>query len=804
MATRSDFNKKLQSVEPYYVGKRLIRKEVELPYASGSAKYSIDADLPGMLYAKVLRSPYAHAKILSIDTSKAEKLAGVIAVATGKHGIEYTKNGDLNGVYGVPHLPDKNILAVDKVRFFGEEVAAVVALTPTIASEALDLINVEYKELPAVVDVEYAVRPESSLIHEELQGQVNLGYKIKGNVIHELILNYGDINRSMKESDIIVKGRTKTSQQQMCPLELENCTAYYDEGAELLTVIAPKQSVHTNRESISLLFGIPQNRIHYISPRVGGAFGHRCDTHGTDVIAILLTLMTRKPVKIVLSREEEFLATRSRPIILYELELGVKRDGLIMGMRGKALLAMGAYANSGLSIMSYSLNLLCGTYKIPSAYVIGYPVYTTTAPNGPARGFGSPDGCFARETLFDKTARELEMDPYDFRMKNLIQEKDIPGEFNNKIYFPSLKIESCLKRAHELVDYKKIKEENKSHVGIGISNQMHFGGGDRWVAVVDSDPYGAVVRIEPDTSVILAIDIQDLGQGHKHSMAQICADELGLNINNIRVIQGDSDIIPHGVGSFGSRSVHGGGWAVTLACKDVMRKIYKIAGHLLNVNPTILKAKGGKIFNGEQPQKTIDYAEVVQIAYNEKNKLPEGMETGHLIGVGQYDSPTKWWPLDNHCGNTSTSYGTGTTIAVVEVDASTGKVKILDYVITEDCGRPINPQICMGQLEGAAVQGIGYALCEGMIYNSEGKLLNSTFSEYRILGIGDVPPMKVELIDSYDPMAPQGQKGIGEMGMNNAAATISNAIYDAIGIQFTELPITPEKVLRALDEKKDK
>jgi len=569
----------------------------------------------------------------------------------------------------------------------------------------------------------------------------------------------------------------------------------------VLTMYAPKQSAHTNQLNVSLLYGIPQSKLHYISPRTGGAFGHRLDPHGTDMIAVLLTLMTRQPVKVVCSREEEFLATRSRPPILYEMELGVKNDGTIMGIRGKATLAMGAYANDGLSILSYSFNLLSGPYKIPAMHVIGYPVYTTTAPNGAARGFGSPDNCLARETLFDKAAKQLNIDPYEFRMKNLIPEKDIPCVVNNKLDFGSLKAESCMKKAYELCDYQKIRGEQKPYVGIGISNQIHWGGGDRWVAVVDSDPFSATLRIESDGSVLLALDIQDLGQGHKHTMAQICADELGIDIQRIRVIQGDTDIVPFGVGSFGSRSIHGGGWAVTLASKDVMRKIFKIASNILEVDPEDLRAKEGKIFVKGSPDKVVDFDEVVDIAYNDRSRLPDGMEPGHLLGVGQYDSPTEWWPLDTHCGNCSAAYGTGTNIAVVEVDPNTGKVKFLDYVITEDVGVAVNPKIVKGQLHGGAAQGLGFATTEGMIYNEDGMLLNPSFSEYRIFEMGDMPEVKVEIVDSYDPRAPQGQKGVGEMGMNNPAAAISNAVYDAIGIQITELPITPEKILKALEEK---
>jgi carbon-monoxide dehydrogenase large subunit len=371
-----------------------------------------------------------------------------------------------------------------------------------------------------------------------------------------------------------------------------------------------------------------------------------------------------------------------------------------------------------------------------------------------------------------------------------------------------------MEEAAKLVDYWQRRKERKPYVGIGISNHLHPGAGDRWwLPINDSDMATCIVRVETDGSVLAVADIMDMGQGHKTTLAQICADELGVRIEDVHVIQGDTDEVPFGLGSYGSRSIAVGGTAMARAARIVRDKLFKIASHWFETNPEDLAAKDGKIYVKNKPEKSVSIADAAYKAQLFRNELPIGTQPEPLIGIATYDPPTSHgaggaFSLDDHCGATSMGYGCGTNIAVVEVDPRTGLVRILDYAIAQDVGRPINPEIVKGQLLGGVVQGLGYGLSEEILYGEKGDFLNASFLEYKIFSAADTPKLdvmnKVVLVETFEPSTSHGQKGVGEMGRNNAAAALANAVSDALGLRITEIPVTPERILRILREKHPK
>lgn len=757
-----------------------VKKRDARQLVTGTAKFIEDMQLPNMLYAKILRSPHAHARIKSIDVSKAKSLPGVVAVLTGQ---------DMAGVtnpYG-QIIADEFVLATDKVRFAGDEIAVVAAENELIAEDALDLIEVDYELLPVVLDPELALQPEAPLLHENLPG-------VEGNVHTHLKVRTGDIDKGFAEADHIIKERFVTSKATATPLETHGSLASYDVNTERLTLYAPTQGVHIVKFFLSLVLGLPQSRVTVRSPFVGGSFGHKVELVSDQICCAVLSMKTGRPVRISLSRQEEFLATRSRHPQIIDLEVGVKKDGTITAWKEKVVQDSGAHASFGPLVLTTSLGMTVGPYKTQNIWCDGYVVYTNKQPSGAYRGFGNPQATFAREQMLDVIAKKLDISSWEIRQANIIRKQDLPCETSTGLKLKTLAIEECMDQTAKAINYAELKSGKGPFIGIGMSNMLEWSG----VRGLDADISSSIVRMEADGSVTLSTDVCDAGQGHSTMLSQVCANELGVSIDKIHVLSHDSDLTPLGLGTFGSRSAVIGGTAVKLAASEVKAKILKVAAHWLQVAIEDLAVQDNRVYVRETPEKGVAIPEIAGACHFARVALPPGMKAGALVGTATFDTPTSMVD-ENGKGHISINYNNACHMAVVKVDPETGHVEILDYAVAEDVGRAINPALIKGQILGGIAQGLGWAFYEDMIYDEKGQLLNPSFTNYLVPTMMDVPLIdKTYEIETLDPEVPDGQKGIGESAMTNTAAAIANAIHDAIGIAITDLPITPEKILKAI------
>lgn len=766
------------------IGQNVVKVDAKYQ-ATGKAQFLADIKLPKMLYGKILRSPHAHARIKSIDTSKAKMLPGVVEVLTGQ---------DLVGVttaYGQAGIADEFALAIDKVRFEGDEVAVVAAESELIAEDALELIEVEYEVLPVVLDAEEGAKPGAPLLHENLPG-------VEGNVHTYAKVRAGDIEKGFAEADFIFKQRFAVSKPNASPMETHGSLAVYDESRGHLTLYNSTQNTHILRTLVAAILNIPQSKVTVKAPYVGGGFGQKIDVCSEDICSAVLSMRTGRPVRITLSREEEFLATRSRHPQIRYVEVGVKKDGRITAWKEKVYQDSGAYSSFGPGVIKLSFGMTVGPYKTQNMWCDGYVVYTNKQPSGAYRGFGNPQATFAREQMLDIVAKELGISKLAIREANIVRSSDLPYTTCNGLKFNTLGIEDCMKNVVEAVKPDSVK--GKPYVGVGMSNMIEWSS-CRWNPVLDADTAGAIMKLEDDGSVTIMTDACDSGQGHKTMLAQVCANELGISMEKINVITHDTDVTPHGLGTWGSRTATIAGTATKKAAKEIKEKIFKIAAHWLEADPGDLEIKEDKVFVKGVPQKSVSVAEIAAATCYTMSKLPPGMVAGQLMASVTFDSPTQLID-DEGQGHFTITYCNSCHMAVVEVDPGTGLVKILDYAIAEDVGKALNPAFVKGQLHGGFAQGLGYALYEDMVYDEKGHLVNPSFTTYLMPTALDMPNLdKIFEIETLDPETGDGQKGIGESALTNVAACIANAVHDAIGVPITELPMTPDKILKAIRSK---
>ncbi|GAB6174207.1 xanthine dehydrogenase family protein molybdopterin-binding subunit [Paradesulfitobacterium aromaticivorans] len=765
-----------------------IKKRDARQLVTGSGKFLADLTFPNMLYAKILRSPHAHALIKSIDVSKAKILPGVVAVLTGEDMVGLTTP------YGQAGIPDEFVLALDKVRFEGDEVAVVAAESELIAEDALDLITVEYEILPAVVDPEWALKEEAPRIHQNLPG-------VEGNVHTHAKVRAGDIDKGFAEADYIFKERFETSKPTATPMETHGALATYDVNTERLTLYASTQNAHIIRTLLASVLGLPQSRVTVKSPFVGGAFGHKIDLFAHEVCSAVLAMKTGRPVRIALSRQEEFLASRSRHPQIRYVEAGVKKDGTITAWKERVIQDSGAYSSFGPGVIKLSFGMTVGPYKTRNMWCDGYVVYTNKQPSGAYRGFGNPQATFAREQMLDIIAKKLGISPWEIRQANIVRKQDLPYETCNGLKFKTLAIEECMDQAAKAVNYEELKAAKVPYVGIGMSNMIEWSS-CRWNPVLDADTSSSVIKLEDDGSVIVTTDACDAGQGHTTILAQVCANELGVSLDKINVITHDTDLTPHGLGTWGSRTAVVAGTAVKLAAQQVKAQVLKIAAHWLEASAEELEISNNKVFVRDMPDRSVAIGDIAMAAHYTRSKLPPGMPAGAIIGNATYDTPTSLID-ENGIGHFSIVYCNSCHMAVVKVDPDTGLVQILDYAVAEDVGRALNPAFVKGQIQGGLAQGVGFALYEDMVYDANGHLLNPSFTNYQVPTMMDLPMLdeKIFEIETNDPEVPDGQKGIGESALTNPPAAIANAIHDAIGVPIMDLPITPEKILKAIRSK---
>jgi 4-hydroxybenzoyl-CoA reductase alpha subunit len=732
---------------------------------TGNAKYTTDLTLPGMLYGKILRSPHPHAKVLKIDTSKAKKMVGVKAVVTGKDTI-----GKKQGIWRrFPELCDEEILCRTKVRYIGDAVAAVAAVDEDTAEEALELIKVDYEVLPAVFDPMEAITEEAPQIHEGVELNINVNRHIE----------WGNVDDAFKKCDHIREDQFVCSSQAHACMETHCAIASFDYNGKL-TVWTSTQSSYYIQVLLMGMLGMREGDIRVINPYTGGGFGSKFELDSAQFCASLLSKKICKPVKIVLNRKEEFTATKRRTPMYYFLKLGAKKDGTLLAKEVRVITEGGAYTAMGATALYLTGFFSSFPYKYSNYRYDGYRAYTNTQPSSAMRGFGAPQSTFVGESQLDMMADDLGIDPIEIRRKNgMTPDYVVPGQ----AFIQSCGLHQCLDKIEEHIKGRGKMPPNR---GIGIAAYGFMSGGIfNWF----DTPYAfsaAIVKINIDGKVDVFTGANEIGQGSDTTLSLICAEELGVNFDDIRIHSADTGICPPDLGAWGSRQTLMSGNAVKMAAADAKRQLMEFAAAKLGVNIVYdLDIKDGWIHLIDRPERGVSYFDIVKAAIR-------GRDGETIIGRGHYTPHRK--------GMISPAYSFGIQAAEVEVDPETGKYKLLRATTAHDSGQVINPVGIEGQLEGAIMMAGGYGYCEDQP-TENGRVLNPAIGDYQMIRSLDMPETNILEIDTYEPEGPFGAKEAGEGLTNPTAGAIGNAIYKAVGVRINTLPITPEKVYKALKEK---
>jgi len=769
-------NNKGEAMDEFTVfGKSVPRVDARTK-VSGELKYLDDVKLDGMLYGKILRSPHPHARILGIDISKAKKLAGVRAVITE----EDTPKIKFSFVQA---QADKLPLCDREVCYVGDEVAAVAADSLEIAEEAINLIEIKYEVLPAVFDPEEAIKPSSSLVHEDK----------KNNVAFEIHKKFGDAEKGFKESDYVFEDKFVTSKVTHCCMETHGCIAYFNHTGRL-TVYCPSQAPHTIRQEIARILDMPRSKVRIVSTPAGGGFGQRLVTDMKQPIAAILSRLTGRPVKIVNTREEEFMTARTRyPYTVY-VKTGVTKEGKILARQVKIIVDNGAYNDKGVATLNYAGECFLVLYNIPNLQYDGYGVYTNKQFGTAFRGFGNPQVTFATETQLDDIASKLNMDPIELKLMNVNRAGDVTVSGTKVI---SSGLVDSINQAVEKSGWREKRNrprkigENR-YRGIGVAIMAHTGSGGRFYGYAATDTF---IKVSEEGQVTVITPAPEIGQGTTTAVAQIVAEVIGINLANIIIVNSDTDIIPYDLGAWGSRSVFVCGNAAKAAAENLKKEIIEAASKMFEISPEKIEIKNGEAFLKENPEKKVFFSEVAEFSVN---------RLGHpLSGRGRYFDPlaseVTFYKL---AGKQIPTFTFGCQIVEVEVDTLTGEVKIIKVIAAQDTGKTVNPYMAEGQMEGAILQGLGYAISEECLLD-KGRPMNPNFTDYKIWTAPDVPDEEIILVESNDPLGPFGAKGIGEPGFVPTAAAVSNAIYHATNVRMKKLPMNPERIFYAL-KKRDK
>lgn len=771
-----------------------IRRREDPRLITGNASYTDDITLPGMLHAALLRSPYAHARINGIDTAQASEAPGVVAVYTGAD-----TEGDIAPAPCAWLLPDSDLkiaeyhcVAKDTVRYVGDIVAVVVAESRYQAYDALDLIDVDYEPLDAVVEPKTAAADGAPQLHGEIEGNQAFHWTVTGG---------GDIGEAFSQAEVVVK--ETIVQQRLIPnaMEPRATLASYIPATGELTVWNTTQNPHIVRFLCSLVIGVPEDRLRVIAPEVGGGFGSKIAVYPADFITIFCSKKLGVPVKWVESRSENYQATTHGRDHVQEIELAATADGKITGLRATVWAGMGAYLSTaapGIPTILHGL-MLSGVYDIPAIHEDVYGLYTNTTPVEAYRGAGRPEATFMVERLVDLLAAKLGLDPVEVRRRNFIPKFDNGHDVVTGLTYDSGNYDGALNKLLGESNYEQLRAEqaearkNGRYIGLGLSTYVEICGlGPSQVAGAIGFQGGlwesAIVRFHPSGKVHVMIGTSPHGQGEETTFAQIIAGELGVSPDDVKVIHGDTDNTPMGWGTYGSRTTAVGGAALALAARKIRDKAKVIAAHLLEAAVEDMDYDDGKFFVKGSPDssKTIqDIALMANVAWN----MPEGVEAG-LEATTFYDPPNFVFPYGAH-------------LAVVEVDPDSGNVDLKRYVAVDDCGPQINPVIVEGQVHGGIVQGIGQALWEEGVYDDDGQLLTGTMLDYALPRADRLPDIEVHSTVTPSPHHPLGAKGIGESATVGAPPAIANAVVDALshlGVRHIDIPITPDKVWAILRE----
>ena len=794
---------------PKYVGERIKRTE-DPRLIKGLAHYVDDIRLPDTLHVAFVRSVYAHARLGAIDTSAALEAPGVVAVYTGK---DVAKIGPVPCASALPGLkvPDYRVLAQNKVCFVGQPVAAVVAHDAYAARDAVDLIMVDYEDLPAVTDVEEAAKG-GTIIYEDFGD----------NIAYKLTAGEGDIDAALGASDHVLKQRIV--HQRLAPIAMEGrgVLARYFPGEEELTVWSSTQIPHLLRTQLALMIGIPENKLRVITPEVGGGFGSKLNVYAEEALLGWISMQLGKPVKWIEGRRENIQGTiHGRGQVGY-VEIGCKNDGTITGLRYNVFADLGAYHQLLTpAIPTLTGLMLSGSYKIPAIQINVTGCFTNKMSTDAYRGAGRPEATYVVERAMDLVAGELGMDPAEVRRKNFPGADEFPFHTATGLDYDSGNYEAALDKAKEMVGYDALRAEQKKAreqgrlLGIGVSTYVEICALGPSQAMPAGGWESATVRIEPTGKVTVLTGASPHGQGQETSFAQIAADELGVELNDVTVIHGDTGIVQYGIGTFGSRATAVGGTAVLVAIQKLKEKAAKIAAHMLKAEPASVSFADGCYSCAPSQADAGESEPVVPVGEAPAGALPEpdieGKSSLTIQEIALAAHVAKDLPPDTEPGLSATyffepktfTFPFGTHIVVVEVDRETGDIKFLRYVAVDDCGRVINPMLVDGQVHGGIVQSIGQALFEEVVYDEQGQLITGSLMDYALPRAAHIPWLELERTETPSPVNPLGVKGVGEAGTIGATPAIVGAIVDALspfGVKHLDMPVKPEAIWRIINQ----
>lgn len=768
----------------------IVGKRVPSPDAyekvMGGRGYPVNVRLPGMLHAKLVRSSYPHARILRVDTSKAEKLPGVKAVLTSQEVPQIKFHPVFFSPSTAASMIKDMLILSPTVRFAGQPVAAVAATRPELAEEAAKLIEVDYELLPAVFDPGEALRPGAPRIHEHANNNVAMNPSF----------SFGDLERGFEEADYIFEHTYQTQRVHTCYMEPRVCVVDSDSRGNL-TVWSSTQHIYGLREKLSFALGLPLSRVKVVKPPyIGGGFGGKLDMGAIEPICALLSLKAGRPVRIEQTRYEDFITTARHPIKIH-LKSGVKKDGTFTARYAKSIMDTGAHATHGaVVLMVHGMYGFLLTYRCPNQKWEGVTVYTNNIIGGGFRGYGAPQAAFAVESQIDEICDKLGLDPLEFRLRNAHQEGE-KHPFDPSFTLATYRFEECLTKGAEAIGWEKRRAAPSASPtkkrGIGVACHP------LWVSgcVGFPDIYeqsGAIVKLNPDGTVNLSIGTVDIGCGQNTVLSQIVAEELGVAVEDVRITYADTETVPFDAPSHASRVTYSAGLAVRAAATSAKKRLFEIAGQMLRADPQNLEITDGRVHVKKLPEKGVPVAEVVREAESPAViMVPDGTvrttlrEKGSIVGVACLAPPSNPSPAT-------------TEFVEVEVDTETGEVKVLRAVFAHDIGKVINPMGAEGQVEGGLQQGIGYALMENLAFDpASGACLAGDFLNYKMPTAIEMPPeIKSVFIESDEPTGPFGAKSLAEPCLIVPAPAIANAVYAAVGVRIRELPITPEKILAGL------
>ncbi len=767
-----------------HIGKPLKRKE-DPRLIQGLAHYVDDIVLPGMLYAAIVRSPYAHAKIRSVDVSKARVAPGVALVLTGAD-----LRGSITMVPCAAQIPDmkpapRPVLALDRVRFVGEGVAVVVASNAYAARDAQDLIEVDYEPLTPVVDPEKAMEKGAPVLHEGNEDNVAYRWELEG----------GDVKAAFEKADKIIKQRFINQRLIPAAMETRGVVAEYKPGERQLTLWSSTQIPHLLRTQIAAMLDVPEHSVRVITPEVGGGFGSKLNVYPEEALVGYLAMRLGKPVKWIESRRENFQTAIHGRDQIDDVEVAVKRDGTILGLRLHIVADLGAYYQLLTPLIPTLTGLMAsGCYKIPAIRTEIVGVLTNKMATDAYRGAGRPEATYLVERAMDLVAAELKKDPVEVRRKNFPKQKDFPYATPTGLIYDSANYEKSLDLVLKLSGYKKLRQEQAAarkkgrYLGIGLSTYVEICAMGPSSAMPAGGWESATVRIEPSGMVNIMTGSAPHGQGQETSFAQLGAEILGLEPDDVNVVHGDTAIVPYGIGTFGSRATAVGGTAVYKSLVKLREKLATIAGFKLGEDPASLVFGDMKICSKAQPKKSIPFGEAVSMAYVAK-ALPPNVDPG-LEATTFFEPSNFTFPFGAH-------------VCVVEVDRDTGDVRLLKYFAVDDCGNVLNPLLVEGQVQGGIVQSFGQAMLEEAVYDEQGQLITGEFMDYAIPRAADMPWMETDRTVTPTTVNPMGVKGVGEAGTIGATPALANAVADALapfGVRHVDMPFKRERIWKLMQK----